>query len=92
MPKNTDTCCCPVSPDQILRVHEILFFSEGGKVSHYIINSKGSQYQIGENTFPDVHSIIDFYKKHFLDTTNLQEPVSHLLLLSLCIMYPVSMQ
>lgn len=53
----------------------VLAVSEGGKVSHYIINSKGSQYQIGENTFPDLHSIIDFYKKHFLDTTNLQEPL-----------------
>ena len=53
-----------------------LYFSEGGKVSHYIINSIGSGYKIGENTFPDLHEIIEFYKNHFLDSTNLTEPVS----------------
>lgn len=53
----------------------VLAVSEGGKVSHYIINNKGSHYQIGENSFPDLHSIIEFYKNHFLDSTNLQEPL-----------------
>ncbi|KAJ7392115.1 hypothetical protein OS493_013483 [Desmophyllum pertusum] len=53
----------------------VLAVSESGKVSHYIINSKGSHYQIGENTFPDLSSIIDFYKKHFLDSTSLIEPL-----------------
>ena len=54
----------------------LLCFSESGKVSHYIINSIGTGYKIGENTFPDLHSIIEFYKNHFLDSTNLTEPVS----------------
>ena len=45
-------------------------------MSHYIINSIGTGYKIGENTFPDLHSIIEFYKNHFLDSTNLTEPVS----------------
>ena len=45
-------------------------------MSHYIINSIGTGYKIGENTFPDLHNIIEFYKNHFLDSTNLTEPVS----------------
>ena len=50
--------------------------SESAKVSHYIINNKGTVYQIGEQTFSDLPAIIEFYKKHFLDTTTLKEPVS----------------
>ena len=53
-----------------------LFSSENNKVSHYIINNKGNHYQIGDNTFKDLPGIIDFYKDHFLDSTNLIEPVS----------------
>lgn len=53
----------------------VLAVSESGKVSHYIINSIGTGYKIGENTFPDLHSIIEFYKNHFLDSTNLTEPL-----------------
>ncbi|KAL9978482.1 hypothetical protein ACROYT_G016003 [Oculina patagonica] len=53
----------------------VLAVSEGGKVSHYIINSIGTGYKIGENTFPDLHEIIEFYKNHFLDSTNLTEPL-----------------
>ena len=45
-------------------------------MSHYIINRIGAGYKIGENTFPDLRSIIEFYEKHFLDSTNLTEPVS----------------
>ena len=57
----------------------ILCFSEKGKerdVSHYIINNKGNHYQIGDNTFQDLPGIIEFYKNHFLDSTNLLQPVS----------------
>lgn len=53
----------------------VLSVSENNKVSHYIINNKGNHYQIGDNTFQDLPGIIDFYKKHFLDSTNLQEPI-----------------
>lgn len=58
--------------------NKFLFFfsSENNKVSHYIINNKGNHYQIGDNTFKDLPGIIDFYKDHFLDSTNLIEPVS----------------
>jgi len=53
----------------------VLSVSESSKVSHYIINNKGNVYQIGEQTFPDLPAIINFYKKHFLDTTTLKDPV-----------------
>lgn len=53
----------------------VLSVSENNKVSHYIINNRGNHYQIGDNTFQDLPGIIDFYKKHFLDSTNLVEPI-----------------
>ncbi|XP_031574954.1 crk-like protein isoform X1 [Actinia tenebrosa] len=53
----------------------VLSVSESGKISHYIINFKGSYYQIGEQTFQEIPSIIEFYRQHFLDTTTLKEPV-----------------
>ncbi|XP_015761195.1 PREDICTED: crk-like protein [Acropora digitifera] len=53
----------------------VLSVSENNKVSHYIINNKGNHYQIGDNTFKDLPGIIDFYKDHFLDSTNLIEPL-----------------
>lgn len=62
----------------------MLYFSEKGKernVSHYIINNKGSHYQIGDNTFQDLPGIIEFYKNHFLDSTNLIQPVRETVLL-----------
>ena len=34
-------------------------------------------YLIGDQTFPDLPSVIEFYKKHFLDTTTLIEVVRH---------------
>ena len=59
--------------------------SENSKVSHYIISRRGGMYLIGDQSFPDLPSVIDFYKKHFLDTTTLTEvvrcpPLSHCLL------------
>lgn len=56
----------------------VLSVSEKGKerdVSHYIINNKGNHYQIGDNTFQDLPGIIEFYKNHFLDSTNLLQPI-----------------
>eukprot|EP00112_Aurelia_sp_Birch-Aquarium-sp1_P010274 Seg2200.2 transcript_id=Seg2200.2/GoldUCD/mRNA.D3Y31 product="Crk-like protein" protein_id=Seg2200.2/GoldUCD/D3Y31 len=56
--------------DYVLSVREV------GKVSHYIINFKRNSgvYKIGDQTFDDLPSIVEFYKKHFLDTTTLVEP------------------
>ena len=51
----------------------VLSVSENSKVSHYIISRRGGMYLIGDQSFPDLPSIIDFYKKHFLDTTTLIE-------------------
>ena len=53
-----------------------LIFSENRKVSHYIITQKQGQYHIGDQTFNDLPDIVEFYKRHFLDTTTLVEPVS----------------
>ena len=49
--------------------------SESGKVSHYIINRRGGIYIIGDQTFHSIPEVIDFYTKHFLDTTTLVEIV-----------------
>ncbi|XP_065654136.1 crk-like protein isoform X2 [Hydra vulgaris] len=51
----------------------VLSVSENNKVSHYIITNKSSQYQIGDQTFNDLPEIVEFYKRHFLDTTTLVE-------------------
>ena len=51
-------------------------FSENRKVSHYIITNQNGQYQIGAQTFNDLPEIVDFYRRHFLDTTTLVEAVS----------------
>ena len=60
------------------------FFSrEDSKVSHYIINkiqvSGTIRYRIGDQEFPDLPSLLNFYKTHYLDTTSLIRPVSMLL-------------
>lgn len=49
--------------------------SENRRVSHYIITHRNGQYQIGDQTFNDLPEIVEFYKRHFLDTTTLTEPV-----------------
>eukprot|EP00794_Sanderia_malayensis_P016800 gene16800-18496_t len=56
----------------------VLSVKEVQKVSHYIINfnEQSRLYKIGDQTFDDLPSIVEFYKKHFLDTTTLVEPVS----------------
>ena len=53
-----------------------LFYSENGKVSHYIISHRNNLYLIGDQSFPDLPSVLDFYRMHFLDTTTLIEIVS----------------
>lgn len=54
----------------------VLSVREASKISHYIINfNQGTGvYKIGDQTFDDLPSIVEFYKKHFLDTTTLVEP------------------
>ncbi|XP_065844613.1 crk-like protein [Oscarella lobularis] len=54
----------------------VLSVSESGKVSHYIINRRGGIYIIGDQTFHSIPEVIDFYTKHFLDTTTLVEIAS----------------
>ncbi|XP_003384218.1 PREDICTED: crk-like protein [Amphimedon queenslandica] len=53
----------------------VLSVSENNKVSHYIISRRGPLYLIGDQSFQDLFSVIEFYKMHFLDTTTLTEAV-----------------
>lgn len=50
--------------------------SENNKVSHYIISRRGGLFLIGDQTFTELPAVIEFYRKHFLDTTTLTEHVS----------------
>lgn len=54
----------------------VLSVSENRKVSHYIITHNQGQYHIGDQTFNDLPDIVEFYKRHFLDTTTLVEPAA----------------
>ena len=53
---------------------------EDNKVSHYIINiiqvGGTNLFRIGDQEFPDLPSLLNFYKTHYLDTTSLIRPVS----------------
>ena len=53
-------------------------FREDQRVSHYIINKlttdTGSRFRIGDQDFPDIPSLLNFYKTHYLDTTSLIRP------------------
>ncbi|UYV79543.1 CRKL [Cordylochernes scorpioides] len=56
----------------------VLCVKEDSKVSHYIINrtQQGDQirFRIGDQMFPDIPSLLLFYKHHYLDTTPLVRP------------------
>jgi len=59
----------------------VLCVREDNKVSHYIINKIQStadqtRFRIGDQMFPDVPSLLNFYKLHYLDTTPLIRPAS----------------
>lgn len=58
----------------------VLCVKEDSKVSHYIINkmqqSDQIKYRIGDQIFPDLPSLLSFYKLHYLDTTPLIRPAS----------------
>lgn len=56
----------------------VLCVREDSKVSHYIINkiqqSDKICYRIGDQIFPDIPSLLAFYKLHYLDSTPLIRP------------------
>jgi len=56
----------------------VLCVKEDNKVSHYIINKiqvgNMIQFRIGDQEFPDLPSLLNFYKTHYLDTTSLIRP------------------
>lgn len=58
----------------------VLCVREDNKVSHYIINkiqqSDQTRFRIGDQMFPDVPSLLSFYKLHYLDTTPLIRPAA----------------
>jgi len=62
-----------VRDSQTLQGGFVLSVSENRKVCHYIITQRNGQYQIGEQTFNDLSEIVEFYRRHFLDTTTLVE-------------------
>lgn len=51
----------------------VLSVSENSKVSHYIITRRAGLYVIGDQTFDTIPAVIEFYRRHFLDTTTLTE-------------------
>lgn len=57
------------------------YFREDCKVCHYIVNkvneeNDGTKYKIGDRHFPDLPSLLSFYKLHYLDTTPLVRPAT----------------
>ncbi|GAB6028828.1 hypothetical protein CHUAL_004636 [Chamberlinius hualienensis] len=56
----------------------VLCVREDNKVSHYIINkvqqNDATKFRIGDQLFPDLPSLLSFYKIHYLDTTPLMRP------------------
>lgn len=56
----------------------VLCVKEDNKVSHYIVNKiqVGGmiQFRIGDQEFPDLPALLNFYKTHYLDTTSLIRP------------------
>lgn len=54
----------------------VLCVREDNKVSHYIINRELHGYRIGDQQFPDLPSVLSFYKQHYLDTTPLVRPLN----------------
>ena len=65
------------------KLFSCVIFSENSRVSHYIITRRGGQYVIGDQTFDDIPSVIEFYRRHFLDTTTLTEIVS----ICICVLF-----
>ena len=54
----------------------VLSCSEAGKVSHYrITRTAPNAYDVGDSTFKNLPEIIEFYKRHLLDSTALSVPL-----------------
>lgn len=57
----------------------LYFCREDSKISHYIINrtvvGSAEAFRIGDQQFPDIPALLNFYKTHYLDTTALTYPV-----------------
>lgn len=70
-------CLCKKNYNYMYYDFCIDFCSENNKVSHYIISRRGGLYLIGDQTFTDLPSVIEFYRSHFLDTTTLVQHVRH---------------
>lgn len=48
-------------------------------MSHYIVNRiAGDRFRIGDQDFPDIPSLLNFYKTHYLDSTSLIKPAEQL--------------
>ncbi|KAL3841493.1 hypothetical protein ACJMK2_019631 [Sinanodonta woodiana] len=64
-----------VRDSQSIKGDFVLCVKEDSKVSHYIINKIHTlgdyQYRIGDQQFPDMPNLLQFYKSHYLDTTAL---------------------
>lgn len=58
----------------------VLCVREDNKVSHYIVNrvtqAEQTRFRIGDQMFPDIPSLLNFYKLHYLDTTPLVKPAA----------------
>ena len=46
-----------------------------------------TRFRIGDQEFPDLPSLLTFYKTHYLDTTSLIRPVSNTSLVLACIQF-----
>ncbi|XKL66020.1 hypothetical protein PGB90_009440 [Kerria lacca] len=61
-----------------IRGDYVLCVRENCKVSHYIINKvqqdNKTTYRIGDQFFPDLRLLVEFYKLHYLNTTPLIRP------------------
>ncbi|XP_045174808.2 adapter molecule Crk-like [Mercenaria mercenaria] len=67
-----------VRESQSIKGDFVLCVREDCKISHYIINRiqvGGSvMFRIGDQQFPDIPALLNFYKTHYLDTTALTFP------------------
>ncbi|XP_013384956.1 adapter molecule Crk [Lingula anatina] len=68
-----------VRDSSTIRGDFVLCVKEDNKISHYIINKiQGvggvARFRIGDQEFPDLPSLLNFYKTHYLDTTSLIRP------------------
>ncbi|XP_071099778.1 adapter molecule Crk-like [Haliotis cracherodii] len=67
-----------VRESRSIRGDFVLCVREDMKVSHYIINriqvGNQTRFRIGDQEFPDIPSLLNFYKTHYLDSTSLIKP------------------